>query len=363
MTGSTAVDTLWYTRCPAPSAASIAIRNGWLEREFAADGIAVLSLASSGDRKVHLSHYEHTQPNSFRFGGYVPPLVSRSRGADVRVIGLSWPDRVSEVVVAADSPLSGPADLKGLRLGVPKRLNDSIDWWRATVLAGYDQALAAAGLTAADVRFVDIPVSRAFVEDATTGAAPALSLWGARSQFAVQREEAAALIRGEVDALYTDAAMGAILKAAYGFRPIVALGGREDNLNGRPDGGLDGHPVVLTVSGRLLDERPDLVTRWVGRLLDADDWARANEEDAKRIIARDTGTPEDFVALGYSERVHRQLDLSLSERRVALLRDRHDSLLRHGFLAAPIDFDRFLDPRPLAAAQAARSQRPAEAAE
>jgi len=35
------IDTLWYTRCPAPTAATIAIRNGWLEEEFARDGIAV----------------------------------------------------------------------------------------------------------------------------------------------------------------------------------------------------------------------------------------------------------------------------------------------------------------------------------
>jgi ABC-type nitrate/sulfonate/bicarbonate transport system substrate-binding protein len=341
------VDTLWFTRCPAPSAASIAIRNGWLEEEFAPDRIAVASLAAATERSVHLSHYQHTQPNSFRFGGYVPPLVTRSRGTDVRVVGLAWPDRVAEVVVAADSPIRTGADLRGRRLGVPKRLNDSIDWWRATVLAGYDEALATAGLPGDAVTLVDIPVARAFVEDVTLGAAPAQSLWGARSQFAVQREEAAALIRGEVDALYTDAAMGAILKAAYGFRPVVSVDGSEDG-----EYGANGFPIVLTVSGGLLDERPDLVARWLRRLLDADAWARAHEADAKRILARDTGVPEDFLDLAYSPRVHRQLDVSLSDNRVTLLRAKHDGLLRHGFLAAEVDFDSFIDPGPLRQAQA-----------
>jgi len=336
------IDTLWFTRCPAPSAASIAIRNGWLVDEFARDGIEVASLAASTDKTVHLSHYQHTQPNSFRFGGYVPPLVTRSRGTDVRVVGLAWPDRVAEVVVAPDSPIRGGADLRGKRLGVPKRLNDTIDWWRATVLAGYDEALAVAGLGHDAVTLVDISVARAFVEDVTLGAAHAQSLWGARSQFAVQREEAAALIRGEVDALYTDAAMGAILKAAYGFRPVVSIDGSEDG-----EYGSNGFPIVLTVSGGLLDARPDLVARWLRRLLDADAWARAHEADAKRILARDTGVPEDFLDLAYSPRVHRQLDVSLGDNRIALLHAKHDGLLRHGFLAAPIDFSAFIDPAPL----------------
>lgn len=336
------VDSLWFTRCPAPSAASIAIRNGWLVDEFRGDGIAVASLAASTDRSVHLSHYQHTQPNSFRFGGYVPPLVTRSRGTDVRVVGLAWPDRVAEVVVAPDSPIRDGAGLRGKRLGVPLRLNDSIDWWRATVLEGYDEALAAAGLPDDAALRVDIPVERAFVEDVTLGGAHAQSLWGARSQFAVQREEAAALIRGEVDALYTDAAMGAILKAAYGFRPVVSIDGSEDG-----ERGTNGFPIVLTVSGGLLDARPDLVARWIRRLLDADGWARANEGDAKRILARDTGVPEDFLDAAYSPRVHRQLDVSLSGNRVALLQKKHDGLLRHGFLAAPVDFATFIDPAPL----------------
>jgi ABC-type nitrate/sulfonate/bicarbonate transport system substrate-binding protein len=335
-------DTLWFTRCPAPSAASIAIRNGWLEAEFAPDGITVASLASSTNKSVHLSHYQHTQPNSFRFGGYVPPLVTRSRGTDVRLIGLAAPDRTAEVVVPAHSPIRHGADLRGCRLGVPRRLHDSIDWWRATVLAGYDTALAATGLAHEDVQFVEIDVARAYVEDVTLGHAHAQSLWGARSQFAVQREEAAAMIRGEVDALYTDAAMGAILKAAYGFRAVVDVSGSEDGSRGS-----NGFPVVLTVSGGLLDARPDLVARWVRRLLDADAWGRANEAEAKRILARDTGVPEDFLDLSYSPRVHCQLDVSLSEARIALLRGRHDNLLAHGFLAAPIDFDRFIDPAPL----------------
>lgn len=339
------VDTLWFTRCPNPSPASIAIRNGWLVEEFAPDGIEVLSLAASKDKDVHQSHYRHTQPNFFRFGGYVPPLVSRSRGADARIVGLGWPDRTAEIVVAPGSDIAGGADLKGRRLGVPVRVNDSVDWWQATVRAGYEDALSRLGLSSEDVRFVEIEIAREYVDDVMQGEARGLSLWGAQSQFAVQREEAAAMIRGEVDALYTDAAMGSILKAAYGFRPVFDVGRAEDD-----EEGLGGHPTVLTVSGGLLDERPDLVARWLARLLDVAPWCRDNQEEAVRILARDTGVPEDFFAVGHSPRAHLQMDVSLAPRRVALLKAKHDQLLRQGFLAGPIDLEAFIDPEPLAAA-------------
>ncbi len=35
------VDQLWYTRCPVPTASGIAHRLGWLDEEFAADGLAL----------------------------------------------------------------------------------------------------------------------------------------------------------------------------------------------------------------------------------------------------------------------------------------------------------------------------------
>ena len=336
------ISTLWFTRCPAPSAASVAIRLGWMEAEFAPDGVAVRSLAGSRDKSVQLSHYRHTQPNSFRFGGYVPPLVAASRGADLKVIGLAWPDRCAAVLALPGSPSLGPQGLKGRRLAVPRRLNDSIDWWRATVLDGYRQALAQTGLGPDDVEFVDIDIQREYFEDAAQGERPDQSLWGARSQFAVQREEAAALLSGRVDALYSDAAMGALITAFLGLQPVVRLRGAEDDPLGDA-----GHPIVLTASGQLLRERPDLVRRWLGRLLDVAPWAAAHADQARRIIAQDTGLPEEFVDAAYSPRVHRQLDVSLTANRIALLRSKSEHLLQDGFLAGPIDVDALIDPAPL----------------
>lgn len=342
-------DTLWYTRCPAPTAASIAVRQGWLEEEFAADGIAVRSLASVNDRSVHLSHYNHNQPNSFRFGGYVPPLVAASRGSDLRIIGIAWPDRAAAIYALPQSGIRTAADLKGRRFALPRRLNDEVDWWRALVLAGYRHALHAANLTFDDIELVDIDIERAYADDAATGDAAGKSLWGARSQFALQREEIAALLRGEIDVLYSDAAVGALLQAFLGLDTVIDLAAPEDEGDT-----VNGHPLLLTASGGLIDQRPDLVARWLARLLDANAWASANISAAREIIAQDTGLPNDFVETAYSPRIFGQLDLSLSDKRRALLASKHDQLIETGLLPAALNLDDLVDPAPLAAAKALR---------
>lgn len=344
------IEELWYTRCPAPTAASIAIRQGWLAEEFAADGIMVRSLASAKDPAVHQSHYNHSQANSFRFGGYVPPLVTASRGADVKIIGMSWSDRAAAILTLPNSPINRPEDLRGKRWSLPRRTSDSIDWWRALVLAGYRHALHLAGLTFDDIELVEINVDRAYMEDASQGKDAGKSLWGARSQFAVQREEISALLRDEVDVIYSDAAMGELVGAFLGLKPVLDLAAPED-------GGdvVHGHPLLLTVSGTLLQERPDLVSRWVSRLLEAQHWASDNMDAARRIIANDTGLPEEFVTKAYSPRIFEQLDVSLTPERLALLKAKHDQLLESGFLDRAVNLAALVDHTPLRLATSGRA--------
>ncbi|HEY0713786.1 MAG TPA: ABC transporter substrate-binding protein, partial [Polyangia bacterium] len=42
------IDTIWYTRCPVPTATGLAYKLGWLAQEFAAEGIAVRTLQDAG---------------------------------------------------------------------------------------------------------------------------------------------------------------------------------------------------------------------------------------------------------------------------------------------------------------------------
>lgn len=336
-------NTIWYTRCPVPTAFGIAVSNGLLAAELRPDGLEPRSLASSSDTAVRQSHFNHSQPNSFRHGGNGPPLVTRSRGGDVTLIGLSWNDSIKPMLVMPGSDIKSMADLAGRRVSLPIRRSDSIDFWRATSLRGTEIALRNAGMSLEDVKLEPVSTNRAFMDAATTSTSTTATLWDANCMLGHQREEAFALIRGEVDAIYSQ---GAICTIVQGFTGAVSI---TDNAHGRTldDRVNNDSPLVMTVSTGLLRENPELVARCLAAVLRAADWAARNEQAAKRIIAADTGLPEELVDYTFTSQVHRDLTLDLRPEWVEGLKVQHDHLLRHGFIEQAVDFSQFIDPRPL----------------
>ena len=98
MPGARLPRTIWYTRCPVPTAAGIAIQKGWLKDTFAAEGIAVSSMRHSQDPKTRESHYTHTLDDSFRQGGNTPALFApirppRTSAANFRPPLIAWATR------------------------------------------------------------------------------------------------------------------------------------------------------------------------------------------------------------------------------------------------------------------------------
>lgn len=344
-------DTLWYTRCPVPTAFSIAVWDGSIEDEFRPDGIAFRSLATTTDRAARQSHFQQTQPNFFRHGGNTPPLFSRSRGRDVRLIGLSSGESLRVILVRPDSDIETVADLRGRRVAVPRRLNDTIDFWRTTVLRGFGDVLAAEGLSLDDTVQTDIAIERAYVDGSQSARRDSDSLWRGDFMLGHQREEALALIRGEVDAIYSQGAIAAIVQAFTGARAIFDSRDAATWVN-------NDAPLTLTVTGDLLDARPDIVDRLVERVLVAAEWAARNERDAKRWIATEGGIPEDLVDRAFSPDIHRQLDLSLDEVLIERLRGQHQGLIERGFIDRPVDFDAFVDFGPLRRARERLASRP-----
>lgn len=335
---------IWYTRCPTPTAFSVAVNLGWLDREFAADGIAVRSLSAVSDPAARQAHFAQTHPHLFRHGGNIPPLVARSRGADVRVIGLSWPDFHEPVLAVAGSGIETPADLRGRRISVPSRPGDAVDFWRPTVLHGFARALATAGLTLDDVEQVDVPVERSSIDAAApAGGDHRAALWGARTLLGQQREEIVALLTGRVDAIFSHGAMAAIAQGVTGARTVVDVGAlphRASRVN-------NGIPQVLTVTGDLLDSHPDVVARVLARVIEAGRWAAANPDGARAIVAHETGLAASLVDMAHGPDVHGQLDVDLSPERLAGLEAQAAWLDGGGFLAGPVDVAAMVDADPL----------------
>jgi len=337
------VDTVWYTRCPVPTAQGIAIQEGWLAREFAADGIDVRSLATSTEPRVRASHYLLEGNHLIRQGGSSPVFHALARGVDIRILGVAHHDVSYPVLALKDSGITEAPDLRGRRLAVPKRTNDTVDFWHNTVLRVYDRALTSAGLTFDDVELVEIRDEREGLKSITRPSARTGSLWGPDSAPSHQRREIAALLRGEVDVIASEGSYAAtaipVLDAA-----VVFDAGRE---LGDIDRANNDSPTVLSVNGELLDAHPDLVVRWLTRVVEAADWAAGHELEAKRLAALEVGIAEENVDTYFGPDLHLQLGLGLEPERIQTLQAFGDHLHRHARIPQPVDVSAAVDPEPL----------------
>jgi len=332
-------DTIWYTRCPVPTATGIAADLGWLGDEFAADGIEVRSLQDISREEAADYHYTHALAGLFREGGNVPALWAKSRGEPTRLVGLTWIEERQVIHVRADSPIAEPGQLKGARLAVPFHQID-IDFWRAMALHGFAGALGLDGLSLADAQLVEVPAGPPQADLDQTGR----PLGRGSGQW---ESELAALARGEVDAVYTKGAVAVEAARRYGTRIAIEL----DAVPDKRSRINNGTPRPITVHQGLLDERPDIVVRFLAVLARAARWAAANPDEVARILAAETGAGAEGVSGAYKHaNQFRDLHIDLSPERLDLLAEQELFLRAHGFTGAPVSVSAWAEHAPLHAA-------------
>jgi len=332
-----AIDTLWYTRCSVPTPFSFAAQFGWFEEEFAKDGIAVKSLRESNNPEELASHFDHNLSNSFRQGGSVPAIWARSRGQDTRVIALSWTDEHQAIIALPGAGIGTVRDLRGRRIGIPRH-NITIDHNRASALRAFELALGFEGISLADVELIDL-ADEHLPEDGEVRRG--LSSGGERRH--AYTNEVHALATRAVDAVYVkdvrglDVAhiLGAVVVADLGFHPDPFV--RISNCAPRP----------LTVSGELLRTRPDLVERFLARVVAAGEWARRNPDGTVRAIASETGWSERSVRRSFGPNVHEHLIANLDPASIQGLGQFVSYLAKNGFIPADFDVESWVDPGPL----------------
>jgi ABC-type nitrate/sulfonate/bicarbonate transport system substrate-binding protein len=332
--------TLWYTRCSIPTPLGIAAQLGWYRDEFAADGLTVKSLQESQDPSEQASHFEHTLPHSFRLGGAVPPIWARARGQDTRVIGISWIDEYQVILSLPDSGIRSAKDLKGRRLGLPHNGGERLDVARASALRAFIVALELGGLGDSDAQWIDVPTKR-FETPEESVRAPDTAVRRRRphSYTAV----ATALIKGEVDAIYVKDVRGAEAAHLLGAHVVVDLGFHPD-----PHVRINNcAPRPLTVNTATLREHPELVRRFLSRVVGVGSWGRQNPAAAVAEIAHETGWTQDWVRFAYGDKVHLHLGTDLSEASIAGLEEFKSFLFKWGFLQADFDVRSWIDPEPL----------------
>ncbi|PTQ07746.1 nitrate ABC transporter substrate-binding protein [Sphingomonas oleivorans] len=337
MTASS-IDALWYTRCPVPTPLGIAVQLGWFADEFGAEGIELRSIQESNDPNAQESHFDHNLPASFRQGGNIPAIWARSRGADTRVIGLSWTDEFQAILALPGRGIERTRDLRGRRIALP--VNPiSIDFNRATALRGFAKALELDGIALHEVEHVDA------INDGEGAIGIASGEGVRRRRRHGYRAEALALIRGDVDAIYVKGALGLETARLIGASIIVDIGFHPDpkvRIN-------NGTPRTLTVDAGLIEEHPDLVARFLARVVDAGAWARTHPQETFAYIAREAGSSVDWVRAAYGEKAHERLGTFLTDEAIAALGDFKDFLFEHDFLPNDFDVGGWIDPRPLEA--------------
>jgi ABC-type nitrate/sulfonate/bicarbonate transport system substrate-binding protein len=325
------VNTLWYTRCPVPTASGVAIDTGILDAAFAERGTTVRSLQST-DRTE--AHFDHQLPALFREGGNVPALWARSRGERTRLLGLVGVPEFQAVLALPGSGIQGVTDLVDRRLIMPVHGGGRVDFFHAMALRGFDSALRSAGLTLNDCDLVEV-----------TSAVPETTDVGAEGFYG---SSVRALRRGAGDAIYVKGSPGADVLLAGDFTLVVDVSSLNDPLLQINNG----TPRTLTVSESLLDSHPEQVTSYVAALQRAAAWAREHPTETAQIVAGDTGATIPGVERGYGAHMHERLSIQLREDWIAHLEDQKQFLLRHGFLQRDFSLADWIDTAPLAAADA-----------
>ncbi|RKF40037.1 ABC transporter substrate-binding protein [Paraburkholderia fungorum] len=335
---------LWYTRCPVPTALGIAVHRGWFDEEFGPDGITLSSLQETREPAKRESHFDHSLPSSFRQGGNIPALWARSRGAATRVVGLSWTNEFQAIVTLPTSGIRHPRDLRGRRLGLPKHAI-SIDFWRAAALKGFLTALELDGLGHGDAQWVDLPEpTRGAGEERIAIGQPGLAVGNVVS-FHRPHEyglEVAALVRGDVDAIFVKGVAGLETVHLIDGRVVIDLGAHPDPLVRIGNG----TPRTLTVDQALIDERPDLVSRFVSVVVGAGDWATKHPAETVAYIGRETRSSDEWVRYAYGGEVHRHLETNLAQTSIDGLVAFKDFLFEWGFLEHDFDARAWIEPRP-----------------
>lgn len=341
---------IFYTHCPCPTAFGVALRKGWIHEDLATGGIEVRALGASSDPDVQRFRRNRTSPRSFRQGGNVAALIARSRGNDVRLIGLTRNSCRYPLLTLPDSGIKTTNDLIGKRIGVPFRPNVSVDVARATALRTTQSLLASCGLTLNEVELVDLLVEGEYFDYGPRFGTELIDgrLSGVATQAASrQKTEVLALIRGDVDVIPSEGATASTLAATLGLVPLVPRSAPPDDLNNRS-------LLTVTVSGGLFDREPELVTKVLVQILAAAEWSVDEEAESRRLMALDSGIHEDLLDVSFGVRANRQLSIDLRPDKIAALQSQHDFLLDQGIITNPVNIEDFVEPAPLQAALAQR---------
>lgn len=319
--------TIWYTRCPVPTASGIAYQRKLFDSEFVGTDCEVHNIKELG-RDQSDTHFAHTLEDSFREGGGSPPVWARSRGADTSLLGISFVEETLGLFVRSDDPIHSVRDLAGKRLALPVWPRLVMNFFRFAAKKAFVSGLELHGLHEADAVFTDVVETGDHYQLLNPSFADA----EARQIPSYYNCQMRALLDGKVDAFFAKggeiAAMqresGGGIRMLYNLIEAKPLWAKVNNAT----------PRLLTVSNSLVRERPDMVVRYARTLLKAATWAAQpqNTVEATAALALETGVTPADIDRYYTPDLHQKLKPELSMRMIETLEIMKSFLYAHGFI-------------------------------
>lgn len=321
-----AIREIHYTICPVGNASFIAARKGWLAEGLAPLGVKPVLLQTL-PQEYWRAHFDQSDTALFREGGNIPPLWAKARGAEVILIGTALLGQRQYILVRADSPINSIDELIRYKLGIPVRSNALIDFHRATAEHGLALALSARGFSLSQAHLVTIVTQGDFHSKPVNEKADYKSL------------EFEALESGEVDALYVKLSTIQKFLDTGKFRVLFDLSAHREQLSPVNNE----YPEAFTVSRKLADEHPEVVTAYVKQVLRAAQWAKTHYAEALADLAEQTHATPAQAAASFDFDFHKKLDLNLSRENLDILEGQKRFLFDRGYIEKDFDLAKWAD--------------------
>jgi len=284
----------------------IANQLGELPLDLRRRGIPALLDAGDGGLRIKSgAGSEYT----IKYEDPVRVLERLSLNEEVSIVGLTLQYRRNAILVREDSPRRSAADLRGGKLGIVWNGHPADDIRKREVESQVENELIRAGLYPGEIEWAEI-YGAALPGNVATG-----------------RRELQALLKGDVDAVYTGRVSTPEANRLVGVRELEAFVAYSPVLS------------VLTVSPEWVRESPAEVDRILAHISLAANWAYTNRHEANRLAAKQLGVPEDAIESVYSGQLHKQFGTAITDENWAYLLSLKKELLALGWLERDFALD------------------------
>jgi len=268
----------------------VARHKGWLDEELAAAGAPETKWASfAAGPPINESFAAGQQDIGFL--GDTPALIGRAAGIDTRIIGItSTGPKTLAVIVAANSPIKSPADLKGKKVAVTKGS------YAHHLLA---LVLQQGGLGFGDIEQINLP----------NGEVPTT------------------LIKGDIDA-------GAV------WEPVLTKFRNQGAIRVLADGtGIKAGLLVIIASGDFVKTKPGQVKALLRAYQRGADYIRSNPKEAAELVSADTSLAPDLL-----QQVFANFDYAppVDDTAVEEIKKSEAFMRAIGLIRTPVDVDAFV---------------------